>query len=178
MGMLIHCAEGPVPVPRRSTEEPLINVLFHVARCLPQRDALSIWESAIRRDLVGVEVLERIHWRSQRAATIAGMAGSRSDSGMETAFVELMRAIGVEVHQQQWVDGHPLDGLIGRHLGIQLDGFRFHSSAADRRRDLRADARLALRGFTILRFDYQQVFFEPEYVQTTVLTAIAQGLHR
>jgi very-short-patch-repair endonuclease len=57
-------------------------------------------------------------------------------------------------------------------------GFAHHSSAADRRRDLEADARLALRGYTVLRFDYFQVFFQWDYVVETVLMAVAQGLHR
>ena len=42
---------------------------------------------------------------------------------------------------------------------------------------VRSWARLALRGYTILRFDYYQVLFDPAYVIDTVLTAIAQGLH-
>lgn len=109
------------------------------------------------------------------AAAVA--AGSLSDSGVETAFAFLMRSSGVGLRQQVWVDGHPLDGLIGERLAIQLDGFAHHQGR-QRRRDLRADARLALRGFTVLRFDYQQVLFDAAYVRETVLLAIAQGLHR
>lgn len=81
------------------------------------------------------------------------------------------------MRQQVWVDGHPLDGLIGDRLAVQIDGFAFHQ-ARDRRRDLRADARLALRGFTVLRFDYAHVLFDADIVRETVLLAIAQGLHR
>jgi very-short-patch-repair endonuclease len=35
-----------------------------------------------------------------------------------------------------------------------------------------------LRGYTVLRFDYQQVFFNSEYVVETIQLAIAQRLHR
>lgn len=88
-----------------------------------------------------------------------------------------MREIGVEVRQQVWVDGHPLDAMVGERLGIQIDGFAYHSAARDRRRDIRADARLVLRGYTILRFDVHQVMYDARYVERTVLTAMAQGLH-
>lgn len=87
-----------------------------------------------------------------------------SDSGLESYFIELMRAIGVRVRQQVRIDGHPVDALIDDRLVVQLDGFAFHSSAADRRQDIAADVRLRLLGYTVLRFDYQQVLFQPELV--------------
>lgn len=177
-GVTAHWARGPIPVPSRSSDEPLLNVLFHTARCLQPVDALAVWESALRHQLISDIELARVRWRSARAEGLASVASSLSDSGLETRFLWLMREIGVDVRQQVWIDGHPLDGLIGDFLAVQIDGFEHHSSAPDRRRDIRADARLALRGYTVLRFDYYQLLFEPEEVQQTVLAAIAQGLHR
>lgn len=177
-GIKVHRARGPVPSPRFSVEEHPLNVLFHVARCMPRADAVAIWESAIRAGAVELDELERVQWRSQAAAALAVVVGGRSDSGPESTFAALMRDIGVPVKQQFWVDGHPLDAMIGDRLGIQIDGFRHHGAPADRRRDIRADARLALRGYTVLRFDYQQVMHDDSYVQNTILSALAQGLHR
>lgn len=107
----------------------------------------------------------------------AHVATSLSDSGLETHFRELMLTIGVRLRQQVWVDGHPVDAVIGERLVVQMDGFAFHSSPADRRRDLHQDARLVLRGYTVLRFDYVQILFEPQYVIDTVRLAMAQGRH-
>lgn len=137
------------------------------------------WPSGSLRsgEMLDLDVLERVEWHSSSASRIAALVGGRSDSGPETAFLALMRGIGVEMRQQVWVDGHPLDAMIGERLGIQIDGFAHHSSARDRRRDIRADARLVLRGYTILRFDVHQVMYDARYVEQTVLTAIAQGLH-
>lgn len=176
-GMRVHRARGPVPVHARASEEPVVNVLFHVARCCPPEDALAIWESAVRRNVIGLDVLERVQWHSQAASDLAAVVGARSDSGRESAFLVLMRAIGVDVKQQVWVDGHPLDGLIGERLGIQIDGFAHHSSPDQRRRDLKADARLVLRGYTILRFDAWQTEHDGRTVQLMVQHAMAQGLH-
>ncbi len=176
-GVVLHWAAGPVAVPRTSPEEPLLNVLFHVARCLARPHALAVWESALRTRVVEVDVLARVSWHSSPAAEVASLARELSDSGVESHFLELMRGIGVAVRQQVVLDGHRVDGLIGDRLVVQLDGFAHHR-AADRRRDLAADARLMLRGFHVVRFDYQQVLFDPTHVTSVVLTAMAQGLHR
>ena len=176
-GVQLHWAPGPAPTARWTVDDPLINVLFHIARCLPQRDALAVWESALRHKLVDPAVLHLVDWRSTRARTLASRVSDLSDSGLETIFVDGMRRLGLTVRQQVWIDGHPVDALIGDRLVIQLDGFAHHQ-ARDRRRDLRADARLVLRGFCVLRFDFQQVLYDWEHVEATVMEAVAQGRHR
>lgn len=176
-GVRLHRATGPVSLASIEPQEHILNVLFHVASCLSPADALAVWESALRRGAVDAEVLARVIWRSPRATTLARVAGTLSDSGLESHFVALMASAGVSLRQQVWIDGHPVDGVIGRWLVVQLDGFAFHSVPADRRRDLAQDARLVLRGYTVLRFDYAQIMFEPETVVDRVLTAMAQGLH-
>ncbi|MFS0852360.1 hypothetical protein [Microbacterium sp. 179-I 3D4 NHS] len=105
-GVRVHRARGPVPVPRFATDEHPLNVLFPVARCLPRPDALAIWEAAVRRDAVDLDVIERVAWRSERAAALA-----------------------------------------------------------------------ALRDYTVLRFDYQQIMHDSASVRATILDAVAQGLH-
>lgn len=177
-GLRVHWAVAPAPVGHTTVEEPVVNVLFQVARCLPPADGLAVWESAIRVGAADPRMLARVAWRNDAAARFASLASTLSDSGLETRFLSGMRSIGVEVRQQVLIDGRPVDGLIGRYLVVQLDGFAHHSSAADRRRDIAADAQLALLGYTVLRFDYAQVFFDWEYVQTTIQLAIAQRLHQ
>jgi very-short-patch-repair endonuclease len=174
----VHRALGPVPVHPRATIDPPLAILFQVARCRPPLEARAVWESAVRKGAVDVDVLARVRWRSDAAKRIASQIVGRSDSGPETVFISRMRRIGVTARQQVWIDGHPIDALIGDRLAVQIDGFAHHSSARDRRRDLAADARLVLRGYTVLRFDYHQVMFDTDHVEKTVLSAMAQGLHR
>ncbi len=173
----LHWGHGPAPTARNANEDPVLNVLFHVAHCLPQVEALAVWESAIRKKAIASDVLPRVAWRSSQATALASVASSLSDSGLETIFVDGMRRVGVAVRQQVWLDGRPVDGLIGDSLVVQLDGFAYHSSPADRRRDIEADARLVLRGFVVLRFDYHQLLFQWDQVLETILTAMAQGAH-
>lgn len=176
-GIRLHWSVGPAPSGRGDSVDPLLNVLFQVASCVPQADALAVWESAVRTKAVDLAVLKHVAWRGASARELTDLAVSLSDSGLETRFSLGMRRAEVALRQQVWLDGHPVDGLIGQSLVVQLDGFAHHASAADRRRDLEADARLIARGYVVLRFDYQQVMFRWEYVLETVLTAVAQGAH-
>lgn len=174
----IHWGSGPAPTSRNQVEDPILNTLFHVAHCVPRREALAVWESAIRKKAASPDVLARVAWRSTQAAALAAVASALSDSGLETHLVDGLREVGVSVAQQVWIDDHPVDGLIGNSLVTQIDGFAHHSSPADRRRDLEADARLVLRGYVVLRFDYHQMLFQWDRVRDTILTAMAQGAHR
>lgn len=176
-GLILHWASGPAPVSRTTVVDSTVNVLFHVARCLPRADALAVWESLLRLGVVGSLALARVNWRSSAAAELAAVAESLSDSGIETVFVDGMRRLGLVVRQQVRIGGHSVDGLIGDRLVTQLDGFAHHQ-AKDRRRDLRHDAWLVLQGYTVLRFDYHQVLFDWAHVEATVTQVVAQGLHR
>ncbi len=137
-GTRVHWAVAPVPVPATELVDTVINALFHVAGCVPLVDALCVWESAIRTGAVAAGMLPGIAWRG-RARELAEMASHLSDSGLETRFIALVTPLGVPVRQQVWIDGHPVDALLGERLVVQLDGFAHHQ-ASDRRRDLRADA--------------------------------------
>lgn len=174
--LIVHWSQGPAPTARRSPEEPLLNVLFHVASCLSRTDALGIWESAIHHAEVDAALLNRIQWRSGAARDLAQAASILSDSGLETHAIVRLSAFGVPLRQQVVIDGRPVDILIGERLIVQIDGAH-HLEQRQRRRDIRGDARLVLRGYTVLRFDYHQVLFDWAYVERTILAAIAQGLH-
>jgi len=177
-GIVFHRSRGPMPVARRAWREPVVNMLAHISTCVPREDALVVWESAIRHGLVLPGHLARIPWSGPRARELASAASELADSGLETIVVDRLRPFGLPVRQQVWLDGHQVDLLIGERLIVQLDGFAHHSDAQDRRRDIAHDARLKLRGFTVLRFDYAQVMFGWNEVENTILMAVAQGCHR
>ena len=58
-----HWSPGPVPVARRAWHEPLINVLDHVARCLPRADVLGSVGVGVDPDRAPLpEHLSRVQW--------------------------------------------------------------------------------------------------------------------
>ncbi len=176
-GIRIHRSRGPAPVHRHRIVDPVVNVLHHVARCQEAPVALAIWESALSRRVIDAEVVESVTWQGYRARRLANLTPRLSDPGLHTEFADLMRSIGIVVRQQVRLDGRSVDALVGQRLVIQLDGFARHGDAALRGRDIDADARLRRRGYTVLRFDYHQVFFLPELVADIVRTALVQRRH-
>ncbi len=157
--------------------ESIPDALAHIARCLPYEAALVVWESAARAEGLDPDVLRRYRWRTAEARRLSAEVTGLSDSGLETLFVSRIRAAGLQVRQQVMLLGHRVDTLIGERLVTQLDGFAFHSSSADRGRDLAHDRELIARGYTVLRFTYAEVVHRWPAVEAVILRAVAQGLH-
>ncbi|MEI3865938.1 DUF559 domain-containing protein [Microbacterium sp. CCNWLW134] len=154
------------------------DTLRDVASCLGHASALVVWESAIRTENLAIDALRLIPWRRIEAARLADEVRGLSDSGLETFFAVRLTAWGVPFVQQAVVAGHRVDLLVGRRLVIQIDGFSYHSTAAQRGRDVALDAELVMRGYTVLRFTYAQVIHDWASVERALSRAIAAGLHR
>ncbi len=143
-------------------------MLEHVAECLPELEALIVWESAIRHRLVTLPELRRIAWPRLAAARLARVASAESDSLLETIAFHRLLALRIPVRQQVHLRGHRVDLLLGRRLVVQVDGFRFHT-AAQRRRDIEHDGLLGLDGYTVLRFAYGDIVDRWDHVEDLIL---------
>lgn len=153
------------------------DALLHIAQCLSIESALAVWESAVRVEKLAPEYLRSIAWTSTAARELAEAVTGLADSGLETLLVTPLRRWGVHVRQQVWLAGRPVDVLVGERLVIQIDGWQFHSSAAQRAKDIAHDAELRLRGYTVLRFGYAQVVHDREAVLRVIRQSIAARLH-
>jgi very-short-patch-repair endonuclease len=174
----VHWSLGPSHVPREWGVEPLPNVLYHVARCQPLDYAVATFDSALNGHAISVHELNRLAKRlGRRFASVVAATDGRADSGSESLFRVRMSAAGVQVEPQAVVDGHPVDGLIGKTLVVQIDGFGPHSDPARRARDLAQDRRLDLLGFTVFRFSSLSIEREWPTVERQILDAMAQGIH-
>ena len=156
-------------------EDDVVNVLGYVAVCLPFEDALAVWESALRRELVDTLSLAQLPLGS-RARGLLAAASPFSDSGLETYVRHRLRWLRVSIVAQAWIAGHRVDFLIGQRLVLQVDG-GYHVGA-QRTQDNAHDARLMLSGFTVVRVGYEQVMYRWPEVQGTLMSAIAAGKHR
>ena len=175
-GCVNHRTAPVVRADARSLWDSVENVLMCVSACLPADQAYAVWESALGRRLVTSAQLRRIPWPSAHARRLATEASPASDSGIESTFVWRCRRAGMRVAQQVMIAGQRVDGLIGKRLVVQLDGFAFHKDAAQRRRDIRHDRELVALGYTVLRFDYVDVMHEWPRVEREIRRAISVGL--
>jgi len=173
-----HWAAPVVPRPERSLTDPVENVLQLVADCLPYEQAQAVWDSALRTGRLTVDELNAVAWRGERARICAERATARSHSGLETMFCVRMRRLGVNVRQQVRIAGHRVDGLVGRRIVVQIDGYAHHSDVRQRRSDIAHDRALQRLGYVVLRFDYHEVVHDWPQVEAAVLHALAREAQR
>jgi len=154
-----------------------VDLLGHVADCLPHVEARVVWESAVRRGHVSLTGLCRVRSPHLGARSLVREVTGLSDSLIETIAVDGLRHAGIPGRQQVRILGHRVDALVGDRLVLQFDGYAYHSGVAERRRDAEHDARLVLEAHTVLRFTYEHVVGRFDYVLRTVEGAMEQGLH-
>ena len=176
--VVAHWSRPLVPVSDRDLVESVVDTLEHVAGCLPREQAIVLWESAARTHGLAPAELRRVQWRSVAAREICGILTGASDSGIETIFVVRLRPWRLPIRQQVHLAGHDVDALIDEWLVVQLDGFAFHSSSADRTRDLAHDRALIALGYTVLRFSYSEVIYNWPVVEHAIARALAQRAGR
>lgn len=63
-------------------------------------------------------------------------------------------------------------------VAVELDGYRFHSSPAQRERDMRRDALLASVGWVVIRFSHRRLHDDPDGCRRDLLAALASRRHR
>lgn len=174
-GAVLHWLRPLIPRAPDMLEDPIENVLDHVAHCQPFEEAVAIWDSALNKQAVQYDLLARLPLRG-RSRSVLAAANRFADSGLES-YVRLRLAwMRVPLVAQVWILGHRVDFLLGQHLILQIDGG--HHVGRQRTEDIRHDAELALRNYTIIRVSYEQIMDRWPEVQALIMQAIAQGLHR
>lgn len=173
-GAIVHWSAPIVPRPREALIDPVENVLSLVSTCLPFAQALAIWESALRKDLVSLQSLRAMPF-GPRGRRLIAVARPWSDSGLESIATSRLRFLRLPITQQAFVLGKPVDVLIGDRLILEIDGATHTGRQRDR--DIAFDARAAANGYHVIRVSYVQVLEQWPMVQRMIMTAVAQGRH-
>lgn len=172
-----HWNEPLAPVAPTSLVAGVEDCLSQIAGCLGPEPARIVWESAVRTEGLSVASLREVRWKSREARALAECVSDLSDSGLESIFLIRLAPWGIPIQHQVRLAGQWVDFLIGERLAVQVDGYAFHSSSAQRTSDVTHDAELRLRGYTVLRFTYAQIVHDWPFVERTISRAIAEGLH-
>ncbi|WES62722.1 DUF559 domain-containing protein [Microbacter sp. GSS18] len=176
-GVTAHWTHRLAPPPGFGLMESIEDTLAHIATCLDAEGAQTVWDSAVKRERLDLGALRRVRWRTSPARTCAHRATDLADSGLETIAFLRLTSLGLPVRRQVEIAGRPVDLLVGERLVVQLDGFEFHASSAQRTKDVAFDAELTLRGYTVLRFTYAHVVHHWDEVERTIARAVAAGAH-
>ena len=170
----VHWAEPAMSRHPDDLVDRIENTLILIAGCQPREWALAIWDSAFNRKVVDRASLERLPLPPAARAVLDEVIPFH-DSGLETIFAVRLRWLRVRIVPQAWIAGHRVDFLIGKRLVVQIDGG--HHVGRQRTVDIRHDAELALLGYVVLRFGYNQIMNDWPAVQDTISRAVAHGLH-
>lgn len=173
---VVHWVDTPRPramLGSRLVETPL-RALEDAAACLPAEELFIAAESVRGRRLVtGTDWGRFVSRLPRRIRRVVSTAGQASGSGIESIAVYRLRRLKMRVRQQVQIGMDRVDIVIGDRLVIELDGARHHP----RHPDYVRDARLIAAGYTVLRFDYQQVVSDWGAVEAAILAAVARRLH-
>ncbi|MDX6241234.1 MAG: hypothetical protein QOG10_6058 [Kribbellaceae bacterium] len=160
---------------------PLRTVL-DCARYLPFGDALAVADSAVRSGKVQPEILgEAAHALRgagrRKAIQVADLADGRSESALES----VLRARLIEAGITGFIPQYTISGqgfsarvdLANPQLRIVLeaDSFAFHGTRAALRKDCRRHVNLAMCGWLLLRYSWEDVMLDDDWVSES-LTAV------
>ncbi|TDW22752.1 type IV toxin-antitoxin system AbiEi family antitoxin domain-containing protein [Kribbella kalugense] len=163
-----------------------VRTVLDCAQNLPFGEALAVADSALRNGLVSAEEL--------LAAAIAGRRPGRaraiklieaSDARAASALESMLRArvlaagFGGFVPQYVIADGEffaRVDLADPKlRLVLEADSFAYHASRDALRRDCRRYVNLAMRGWTLLRFSWEDVVLDPDWVAVAVTSVVRGG---
>lgn len=166
-----------------------LRTVLDCARVLSLTAAVVVADSALRSGLVSLEDL------SAAAAAARGTGSARvrravalADPASASPLGSVMRVEltlgGLAPSHSQYVVRDPDGRVVGiadfcylmARLLIEADGFAFHSSRAVVRRDRRKTNGYALAGWRLLRFSWEDVLHDPQYVLETVAAELARPL--
>jgi very-short-patch-repair endonuclease len=155
------------------------------ARDLPFEEALSIADSALRHRHVDrdhlLELALRLPSSGRRTALrVVEAADGRAANPFESVLRALaLRVEGLDLEPQVLIEDRGFRGrpdLVDRRrrLVLEADSFAWHGSRRALERDCARYNALVIRGWTVLRFSWEHVMLQPDYVRA-VLRAVVHG---
>ncbi|CAN5480516.1 DUF559 domain-containing protein [soil metagenome] len=168
-----HEVDGPATTPLRT-------VLDCAAR-LGFDEALAVADSALRSGAGTSRELrlaaEQVPTRyRRRCLRVAEHATPLADNPFESVLRALALDVpGLRVEPQVTVPGIGRPDLLDRRLRlvVEADSFEFHGRRQQLTRDCRRYNAFVTQGWRVVRFSWEQVMFEPDYV-TEVLTLLVR----
>ena len=163
--------------------DPVRTVMDCAAR-LPFDEALTIADSALRAgDLSRAQLLRAAERVPVRHLARCLRVAEHADGLADNPFESVLRAIaldvpGLEVRAQVRVRGIGRPDLVDRTLGlvVEAESFEFHGTRRLMKRDCERYNTFVVNGWTVVRFSWEHVMFDPGYV-AAVLEASVGLLH-
>lgn len=163
-----------------------LRTVLDLCRSLPLAEAVAAADSALRHELVSVEELVAAAVclppaRGRCAvARVVRLVDPQSGSVLESTCRVLLVLAGLAPARTQYVVRGTTGQFVGRvdfawpdlKLVVETDGFAFHADRERYRADRRRGNALVLAGWRVLRFSWEDVWYEPDRVVAEVRAAL------
>ena len=154
----------------------VVDTLIHVLQCLPAVEAAVVVESSLRRgDTVRSFLEERLQGnRNGKARAALELVTGCGESALEVVARILFRRAGFHCESQVPIDGvGRVDFVLEGFVVVEVDGDKYHSDRRARNRDRRRNNELIVRGYLYLRFSYEDIMFNQDYVLDRVRVVLS-----
>jgi very-short-patch-repair endonuclease len=155
--------------------------LLHCLRQLPEDEALAIADSAARSG--EVSTLRRVARMAQgrgaaRIRRLAALARAEADNPFESVTRAIALSVpGLNVEPQRlitsvepWARPDLVD--VELRIVIEADSFQWHGDRAALRRDARRYDLLVVDDWIVLRFSWEDVMFDSDWVRSIMVSAV------
>lgn len=164
---------------RSGVATSLLRTVLDCARELPLREAVVVCDAALRAGLDRVCLrTAAAHARGNGAAAIRAavtLVDGRAESPIESCLRLVAGRLGTVV-PQVWIDGvGRVDLVVDGWLVLEADGFEHHSDRARYREDRRRSNAMAMLGYTVLRFSYEDIVHHEDVVAEVIARVLARG---
>ncbi len=181
-GVVLHWAALSTTELFQQVTAPIRTVLDCAA--LPWPEALTVADSALRSGLEPIELIDAAEASQGRGRRRKCHLAQQADRRAENPFESALRAVLLEAGLTGWIPQYVITGegifvvadlaLPLRRLAIEADGYATHGSRRSFSRDLRRHDDLAALGWRTLRFTWEQVRHDPQWVVAVVRNVLAQ----
>jgi very-short-patch-repair endonuclease len=176
---VLHWAE----VPAIDDVTTPVRTVLDCVRTLPLSEALAVTDSALQLRLVDRDELVDAAARlvgphRRRIQRVVELADRRAESVLESALRAILIEAGIkgfepQVRVQDTSFSARLDlGHRQQRVGLEADGFEHHGTRTGLVKDCRRQVNLSLRGWLVLRFSWEDVMYDPEWVAEAVRGAL------
>jgi very-short-patch-repair endonuclease len=156
------------------------DVVIHALTCLTEVDAIAVAQSAMKVFGVPRAILE-----SELSADYYGNARKRlakadgiSESVPEISARLLFESVGLDFVRQARVEGvGRVDFLVNGWLIVEVNGYAFHSSREDWRKDMARLNAAQLMGYGTLSYAPEQIWNTPRQVVEEIHRMLRRGQH-
>ncbi|WP_433011554.1 hypothetical protein [Kribbella sp. CA-294648] len=159
-----------------------VRTVLDCIRSLPLAEALAIADSALHHRIVDADDLFAAAAALRgphrlRIRNVVALADGRAESVLESALRAILIEADIEGFEPQYAVrdrdfsarldlGHP-----ALKIALEAEGFEFHGTRQSLVKDCRRHVNLSIRGWTLLRFSWEDVMYDREWVAEVVAKA-------